>query len=187
MSLGMGDQRPAAAGGEVLDTPLKALSESTRRGLQQHPVAAAERHPRQLVVAQVLDHGLGHLAALENPDRDLLEAQSVVQRLDAGGDLVNPHIVVVANVRRRANCLDAVRGRLSRHPDAVPQVEGAVVDARKDVAVQVDHRPISVWGCTPRRCKPPFRGDRTEARGYDDRHDPAPAPAGLVGADGLQP
>jgi hypothetical protein len=132
------DQRAVAASCELLDAVREVLAEGARRGLHQHPAPAAERHPGQLVGAQALERRLSHLPALKDRDRDPLEAQPSVERLDALGDLVYANVVVMADVRGGADRLDAVHGSLPRHPNAVPQVERAIVDAGEDVAVQID-------------------------------------------------
>ena len=66
VALGMGDQRAVAALGQVLDPASQAVAQRPRRRLQQDPAARPERHPAQLLLAQTLDRGLRHLAALQH-------------------------------------------------------------------------------------------------------------------------
>ncbi len=135
----MGDQRPPATLGQVLDPAGEAVAERPGRRLQQDPVAAAQGHPAQLLLVEALDRGLGDLAALEDDNRNPLFAQPRVESVDPSRDLLDADVVVVTDVRRRADRLDSVRCRLARHADAVAEVERPVVDAGEDVAVQVDH------------------------------------------------
>ena len=110
------------------------------RRLEQDPAAAAERDAPQLLLAQGLDRGLRHLASLQDLHCQSLIAERPVELLDPAGELLDPHIVVVADVRRRADQLDPVVHRLARQAQAVGDVERAVVDAGEDVAVQIDHK-----------------------------------------------
>jgi len=142
----VGDQRPVAALGQVGDAGEERVGERAGRRLEQDPAARAERHPAQLHLAEALDRGLRHLAAAEHRHRQALLAQTRVELLNPAGDLLDPHVVVVADVRRRADPLYPVVSRLARQADAVGQVEGAVVDAGEDVAMQVDQGANSVSG-----------------------------------------
>ncbi len=171
--LGVGDQRPVAALGEVFDPVQQSLGERPGRRLQQHPASTPERDPPQLLLAQVLDHGLRDLPALQHRDRNPLLAEPAIDRLDPARQLLDADVVIVADMGRGANRLDAVDGRLASEAGAVADVERAVVNSGKDVAVQVDHEVSER--------KTYFSGRPQQARGYDDRHDPAPAVAGLRG------
>ena len=171
VSLRVGDQGPMAALGEMLDPPLQAVGERPRRRLQQHPAPVPQRHPRQLLLTQALDRGLRHLATLQHRDRDFLLAKMAVDRLDPPGNFVDADVVIVADVGRGADRLDAIACRLAGEAGAVADVERAVVNSGKDVAMEVDH------GISERKTY--FSGRPQQARGYDDRHDPAPAVAGL--------
>src|SRR6185312_16709188 len=82
---------------------------------------------------------LGQLAARQDPRGAALTLQVAVQRRHPGRKLFDPHVVVVPDVRRGAHALDSVGLGLPRHRDALARVEGTVVDAREDVAVEVDH------------------------------------------------
>ena len=135
----MGDDRPVAAVGEVGDPPQQALVQRPRRRLQQDPAAVPERDPGQFLLAQPLDRGLGDLAALEDPHRDHFPLQPLVQPPHPPRQLLDPHVVVVADVRGGADGFDPVRLGLPRHRHAVVGIAGAVVDRVEDVAVQVDH------------------------------------------------
>ncbi len=159
VALGVGDQRPVAALGEPLDAPFEALAERAGRRLEQDPAPRPQRDARQLLLAQRLDRRLRDLAAAQHGDRDPLAAQTPVDRLDPLGDLLDPHVVVVADVRRRADRLDPVAGRLPRQAGAVADVERAVVDSGEDVAVQVDHDrgPQSLRSATPVSAPAPGR------------------------------
>ncbi len=49
---------------------------------------------------------------------------------------MNPYLGVVTDAGRRADRGDPVSLRLKRHRDRVVEIPSAVVDARKDVAVE---------------------------------------------------
>ena len=89
----------------------------------------------------------------------------------------------MADVRRRADRLDPVGGGLAGHRDAVVEVARAVVEARQDVAVEVDHLAPRFAGPSPfpagRKCKRSFSDRPEQARDYDDRQDHGPVPLGL--------
>lgn len=106
--------------------------------LEQHPAAAAEGHLRQLPLAQARDRRCRDLAAGEDRYRDPLLAQPPIDGIDPLGDLVDADVVVVANMRGRADRLDPVASRLAGHSRAVADVERPIVDAGQDVAVQID-------------------------------------------------
>jgi hypothetical protein len=52
---------------------------------------------------------------------------------------MDPHVVVVANVWGGTDRLDPVRISLPGHRDGVIEIPGAIVNAREDVTVEVDH------------------------------------------------
>ena len=52
--------------------------------------------------------------------------------------------VVVAHVRGAAHDGDAVGSHRAHHLDRGVEVERAVVETRQDMAMEVDHRPLSV-------------------------------------------
>ncbi len=138
VALGVGDDRPVAALGEVPNPPQEAVAERPGRRLEQDPVALPERDLRQLLGAQRLQRGLGHLAALEDPHRHHFPLQPLVQAPHPAGQLLDPHVVVVADVRGGADRLDPVGLGLPGHRDAVVGIAGPVVDRVEDVAVEVD-------------------------------------------------
>jgi hypothetical protein len=112
--LRVGDQAAEASLPEAAHRGRERARQGSRARLEQDPPAApAERDGTQLVVGEAFDDGLG--------------------------ELTDAHVVVVADVGRRAGQRDPVGVRLPRHRDAVGKVQRAVVDAGEDVAVQVDH------------------------------------------------
>ena len=139
VALGVGDQRPVAALGEVLDPALEAVAERPRRRLQQDPAAAAERDPGQLLLAEALDRGLRHLAARPAPSTAIPSPRR--WRLSdstrpASSSMRTSWSWRMCGVAQIASIPSAAAWRASA--GAVAEVERAVVDAGKDVAVQVD-------------------------------------------------
>jgi hypothetical protein len=109
--------------GEMANAGDQGVAERARRRLEQDPAAGAECDQTQLLLTQTLDCGLRHLAAPQDLHRQALVAERPVEVLDPPGDLLDPHVVVMADVRRRADPLDAVIYRLVRHRQAVGEVE----------------------------------------------------------------
>jgi hypothetical protein len=140
MTLGVGHDAAQAARGQRGDHGVERAGERTRARLEQEPAAAgAERDGPQLRVAQPERSLLGHLAANRDPHGQPGVRQGRVQRRHAAGQLADPHVVVGADVRRRADDRDPVRLCLARHRQRLGDRRRTVVDARKDVAVDVDH------------------------------------------------
>ena len=140
VALGMRDQRAQAADGQVLDTRGERVRQRAGARLEQDPAPpAAQRDRPQLVVVEALDDRLGHLAAGQHAGAHARHAQRRVELAHPGRQLGNAHVVVVADVRRRAHPRHPVAIGLARHRDAVGEIERPVVDSGEDVAVQIDH------------------------------------------------
>ncbi len=139
MSLGVGDQGPVAALGQVADSAWRLSPSGPGAGSSriQRP------SPSDRVRSSSSSRASTAVSATSPPvrivDRDPLAAQAAVERLDPARDLVDAHVVIVADVRRGADRLDPVGDRLPRQGGAVDEVERAVVDSGKDVAVQINH------------------------------------------------
>ena len=139
MPLGVRDHRSPATRAQSLDRMLNSRVERSRRRLEQHPApTAAERDRVQLAVVERIDKRCGQLAAGQDPGR-------ATGGCDAGTKLGQPawqradlDPVILADVGGGADRLDSVCLRLSRHLDGVSEVAGAVVQARQDVAVEID-------------------------------------------------
>ena len=100
----------------------------------------AQRDPRQLLLAQPLDRGLGHLAPLEDPHRDHFPLQPLVQRRrtrPASSSIRTSWSWRMCGVAQIASIPSASAWRAIA--DAVVGVARPVVDRVEDVAVQVDH------------------------------------------------
>src|SRR6266511_3396472 len=121
MALRVGDQAPVSALGELLDD-------------------ASERDAPRVGVVEGLRGGLGDLPPGRDPNPRPPAPQRRVELVDAISQLVDAHVVVVTDVRSRADQLDPVVLGLGRHRDAVGQLDGPVVERGQDVAVEVDHR-----------------------------------------------
>jgi len=91
------------------------------------------------VIVATVDRGLGHLSPLEDLHRHQFPLQPLVQPRHPRRQLLDPHVVVVADVRGGADGLDPVGLGLARHRHTVVGVARPVVDRVEDVAVQVDH------------------------------------------------
>ena len=139
----MRDQAAVSPCGELLNAPLQRIRERAWRRLEQDPPSLAQRDATQLPIIEPLDDGLRHLAAGQDRDRDPLTLELAREIGRAALDLVDPHVVIVADMRGGADRLDAVVGGLPRHRDAVRQLSRPVVDARQDVTVEVDHLSVA--------------------------------------------
>ena len=142
--LGMREHHLEAAILHVREDPLEVDVRGPVGALEQQVVPRAKAEPPERRVVEL--HGLGErdLRACNDGDLDLRAREGVVEARHAGLDVVGPDVVVVPDVGRRDHHLDpGIRGR-ARHRHAEVEVDGAVVEAREDVAVEVDH------GRTPR-------------------------------------
>ena len=84
VALGVGDQRPVAAFGELLDPAGEAIAKRSGRRLQQDPDSSAQPHLQEFGLAESLDRALSHLPTLNDTDGDTLLAQPLVQRPPPG-------------------------------------------------------------------------------------------------------
>src|SRR5688500_12169820 len=135
----MGDHASEAALVEALYGPIERRAERAGRRLHENPAALSpERDGAKLVVCQAGQRRLRDLAACGHPDTDSATAELGVQHSDAAGELSDHDVVVVSDVRRRADRDDSIRLGLAGHVDRVVEVEGAVVQRREDVTVDVD-------------------------------------------------
>ena len=103
------------------------------------------RVPAQPIPAEVADLGAidpvdGHLAAGSHVDGDAGVGQRSAQLADAVLDDAHRRRVVVADVRCRRDQRHAVGCHRTSHLDALLERPWPVVDARQQVAVEVDHR-----------------------------------------------
>ena len=140
MPLGMGDEAAKAPVRELADGGVEAVRERAGGRFEQNPAPATpERDGAQLVVVQRSDDRFRDLAASANPGLAACLIQCQVERCDPVGEFADDDVVVMADVRGRADLRHAVRLGLPAHAEAVAQVGRAVVKPRQDVAVQVDH------------------------------------------------
>ena len=146
MTLGVRHHHARAALSEPLHDGWKLIGERTRRGLEQHPKAAVERHGAEMIGVEAVGGELRHLAARRDAYVDPETVELALQLGDARGQLLDAHVVVVADVRRGAHHGDSVALRHARHRDAVGEIERAVVERREYVAVQVDEAPAPPLG-----------------------------------------
>jgi hypothetical protein len=151
VALRVGDDRAGAAVVQLLDARDQVVAQRPRPRLEQHPGAGlVERHEPQLGRAEAVERRLGHLAPRRDRDGDAALGQHDVELARALRDLVDAHVVVVADVRRRADHVDPVLGGLARERHRILEVGCAVVDPRQDVAVEVDEphgrQPYQVRG-----------------------------------------
>jgi adenosine/AMP kinase len=140
VTLGVGDEAAQPLRGEVVHGRGQAVRQRPRSRLEQDPAPApAQRHGPKLGVVEVLDDRLGDLAAWEDARARARVLQRRVQLGHAIDELGDPDVVVVADVRGRADECHTVTIGLTPHRDAVGEVERAIVDPGEDVAMQVDH------------------------------------------------
>ena len=89
----------------------------------------------------MLDDGLGDLAAAPDSGRNPGFLHRVVEPADVFRQLLDPDIVIVPDVRRRADGVDAVPICLGDHLDTLRQIGRTVVQAGQHMTVQIDHAP----------------------------------------------
>jgi len=76
-------------------------------------------------------------AAAQHTHARARAAHRVREPLHPRAELADPHIVVMADVRRRAHAGEPVSRSLPGHAEAVAQVDRPVVDAGQDVTVEI--------------------------------------------------
>lgn len=136
--LRVGYDRAEAQLVEPLERREQRFRQRPRARLEQDPAAAAaERERGELVAPELRERGLGDLAATGHARPDASPLELAIERLDPCWKLLDRDAVVVADVRSRADQLDAVALGAGRHRDAVVQVCRAVVEPRQDVTVEV--------------------------------------------------
>ena len=140
VTLGMGDEAAKPPRRQAVDRRGQGVAKRPGRRLEQDPAARrAQRGGPQLSVREARDGRLGHLAAGDHAHGDPAALELLRHLGHARGKLVQAHVVVMADVRRRADRVDAVFPGLTGHGHAVVEVDGAVVEPGQDVAVEVDH------------------------------------------------
>ena len=122
MALRVRDEAAEAAPGERTDGQLQVIAERPRARLDQDPAPSPERYPPHVIVVELVEHRLRHLAAGHDPHFDLLPRQLGVDLCHPLLQLADHDGVARMDVRRRRNHLDAVRDCLARHADAVVEV-----------------------------------------------------------------
>jgi hypothetical protein len=154
------DQRPEALGGGLnvgvplgvgedgrdaqrlqMEDPLRKLERPAVVGeLEEHVVGvAAEPEPAKLRLGQKLEPVDRHLAALAQVERDPLLDERPPEITDERLHRLRLGRIVVADMRRRRENLDTVLDGRASDVEAVLERPRAVVDAREDVRVEVDH------------------------------------------------
>ena len=121
------------------DRRLKPIVERSGCRLEKDPSpTGAERHRMQVRARQTVERSGGDLTPGQDRQPDAGGAQRSVQLFHPGSQLGDPDVVVVTDVRRRADGRDAIGERLPGHPERVIEIARPVVEAREDVTVQVD-------------------------------------------------
>ena len=148
--LRMGEERREAAQPEPVDGLLECGGPARVRELEQQvALGARERETAQVVVVEGAEPAQVDLAAVQDLDGDPLLHEVLPQPEHAALHLLRPRRVVGANVRRRGDRRHAVRGRPARQLTCVLDGPRAVVEAGKDVGVEVDHGLVG-YGCLVR-------------------------------------
>lgn len=142
MSLRVRHQRTEAPSTKPLDRAFESVAERPRRRFEEDPTArASERHGSELAVAEPIERRGSNLAAGEDERAAARLSDRRRELRNPRGQLGDPHIVVVANMRRRADGLDTVGLPLLRHRERVIEIARAVVETRQEMAVKVDRDP----------------------------------------------
>src|SRR5712692_4638715 len=145
----MGEHGPKAARPHAEQVHVELERPAVVGELQQQRAGAAERQAAQLLRVEARRQRERQLAAADDLDRDALLGHGRPQLADELLDRVGAGRVVAADVRRRREHAHAVRGRGPDDREAVRGRDGAVVDARQDVGVEIDHG--GAGDDTPRR------------------------------------
>ncbi len=145
MALWMSHKRAKATGPENANRPFESLVDGSRSRLEQYPPScASQRECRELGIVESVKLRDRHLAARQdagatpgrsNSRRELGHPRPQLRDLD---------IVVVTDVRRRADRRDAVGLCMLGHCDRVVEIPGAVVESRQEMAVKIDRNANTV-------------------------------------------
>ncbi len=145
MALWMSHKRAKATGPENANRPFESLVDGSRSRLEQYPPScASQRECRELGIVESVKLRDRHLAARQ-------DARATPGRSNSRRELGHPRpqlrdldIVVVTDVRRRADRRDAVGLCLLGHCDRVVEIPGAVVESRQEMAVKIDRNANTV-------------------------------------------
>lgn len=138
-ALRVGEQDAEPGRLRVEDDPLEERRRGRVRALDEQRRARPQGEPAQLLLAQRAQLRDADLRARRDHHRDARGRQRVVDLAHPRRDLGGARHERAVHVRGRDDERDPIlRGR-PRHRDAVLDARGAVVDAREDVTVQVDH------------------------------------------------
>jgi len=155
MALRMSHKRPKAARPKSVDGLFESLVDRSRSRLEQYPPSrASQRDRRELGIVEAVKRRDRHLTAGQNAGAASGRSNSRHQLGQSQRQLRDPDIVVVTDVRRRADRRYAVGFCLLGHRDRVIEIPGTVVKSRQQMAVKVDrgantvdyHGPVRVVG-----------------------------------------
>jgi len=139
MALWMSHKRPKAARPKNADRLFESLVDRSRSRLEQYPPSrASQRDRRELGIVEGVELRDCHLTAGQNAGAASGRSNSGHQLGQPQRQLRDPHIVVVTDVRRRADRRDAVGLCLLGHRDRVIEIPGTVIESRQEMAVKVD-------------------------------------------------
>ena len=138
VTLGMGDQAAKPPRRQAVDRRGQGVAKRPGRRLEQDPAAPAPSEAARSSPSE----GARRPSRPPRRRRPLAGRSRALELLrhlgHARGKLVQAHVVVMADVRRRADRVDAVFPGLTGHGHAVVEVDGAIVEPGQDVAVEVD-------------------------------------------------
>ena len=139
MTFRMRDHGTKAASPQFGCRLLQAPVERPRSRLDEDPTCRTpERDGGKLGVVEAVQRGHRHLTSGEDSRGTARGGERRGQLRPPPGQLTDPHVMVVADMGSRADRRDAVSLRLARHCDRIVKVASAVVQSRKNVAVQID-------------------------------------------------
>jgi hypothetical protein len=135
----MGDDGAETEVEQPQDPGLETVVEWSGRWLEQDPPSAtAEGNRPQFGPSQSVERRARDLPAAQHRNADAGSAERSSECTDAVRQFGDADVVVVTDVGRRAHCRDAVRERLPGHAERVVEIARPVIEARQDVAVQID-------------------------------------------------
>jgi hypothetical protein len=138
-ALGVGDHDGVPMAGDLEHHRVDPDGRWREGGLDQQPGATAEGQPGELGAVQLYGPDEGDLRPGENLDIDSPSSELLSELFDQPADGGGLTVIAVIDVGCCHDRADAGPMGRAYEGERAPDVLGPVVDARKHVAVQVDH------------------------------------------------
>ena len=139
MALWMSHKRPKATRPKNAHRPFESLVDRSRIRLEQYPPScASQRDGGELGIVEGVKLRGRHLTPWQNACPTSSRSNSCRELRQPRRQLRDLDVVVLADVRRRADRRDAVGLCLLGHRDRVVEIPGAVVESREEMAVKIN-------------------------------------------------